>query len=47
MRINLDNPIVHTLTCVFDTVLATFLFLVCCLPVFTVGASATDRKSVV
>ena len=45
MRINLDNRIVHTLTCVFDTVLATFLFLVCCLPVVTVGASASAMYS--
>mgnify|MGYP002509239924 CR=1 FL=1 len=45
MRINLDNRIVHTLTCVFDTVLATFLFLVCCLPVFTAGASASAMYS--
>ncbi len=40
MRINLDNSIVRALTCVFDVILATLLFLVCCVPVFTVGASA-------
>lgn len=39
MRINLDNSILHALTCVFDTIVATVLFLVCCLPVFTIGAS--------
>lgn len=39
MRINLDNSILHTLTCIFDVTVTTLLFLVCCLPVFTVGAS--------
>lgn len=40
MRINLDNSIIHALTTIFDVIVATLLFLVCCLPVFTVGASA-------
>lgn len=39
MRINLDNSILRALTCIFDVIVATVLFLVCCLPVFTIGAS--------
>lgn len=39
MRINLDNSILHALTCIFDVIVATVLFLVCCLPVVTIGAS--------
>lgn len=39
MRINLDGPILRTLTLIFDVIVATFLFLLCCLPAVTVGAS--------
>ena len=39
MRINLDGPILRAMTCVFDCVVATLLFLLCCLPIFTIGAS--------
>jgi len=39
MRINPDNSILHALTCIFDVIVATVLFLLCCLPVFTAGAS--------
>ena len=39
MRINLDGPILSTLTRIFDCLVATVLFVLCCLPVFTVGAS--------
>ena len=39
MRINLDGPILRTLTLIFDVTVTTFLFLLCCLPVFTIGAS--------
>ena len=39
MRINLNGPILSALTRVFDTIMATVLFLVCCLPVATIGAS--------
>ena len=39
MRINLDNSILRALTCIFDVTATTVLFLVCCLPVFTIGAS--------
>lgn len=41
MRINLNGPIVSTLTRVFDTIVATVLFLVCCIPVVTIGASSS------
>lgn len=41
MRINLDNSILRTLTCIFDVITVTLLFLLCCLPVFTVGAAAS------
>ena len=40
MRINPNNSILHALTCIFDVIVVTLLFLICCLPVFTVGASA-------
>lgn len=40
MRINLNGSILTVLTRIFDTILVTVLFLLCCLPVFTVGASA-------
>ena len=40
MRINPKNSILHALTCIFDVIVVTLLFLICCLPVFTVGASA-------
>lgn len=40
MRINLDNSILHALSTVFDVIVATLLFLVCCLPVVTAGAAA-------
>jgi len=39
MRINLNGPILSTLTRIFDVIVATALFVLCCLPVFTVGAS--------
>ena len=39
MRINLNGPILSALTRVFDTIMATVLFLACCLPVATIGAS--------
>lgn len=39
MRINLNGPILSTLTRIFDTIVATVLFLICCLPVVTIGAA--------
>ena len=39
MRINLDGTILTALTRIFDVIVATVLFLLCCLPVFTIGAS--------
>lgn len=39
MRINLNGSILTALTRAFDTIVATVLFLVCCLPVVTIGAS--------
>lgn len=41
MRINLNGPILSALTRIFDTIVATVLFLVCCLPVVTIGASVS------
>lgn len=40
MRINLDGPILRTLTLIFDVTVTTFLFLLCCLPVVTIGAAS-------
>ena len=39
MRINLNGPILNALTRIFDALVATLLFVLCCLPVFTIGAS--------
>ena len=39
MRINFDNSLLRALTCIFDVMMVTVLFLVCCLPVFTIGAA--------
>lgn len=39
MQINLDGPILRALTRAFDTIVATVLFLICSLPVVTMGAS--------
>lgn len=41
MRINLDGKILSALTRIFDTLMATVMFLLCCLPVFTIGASVS------
>lgn len=41
MRINPDSPILTALTRIFDTVVVTVLFLVCCLPVVTIGAACS------
>lgn len=39
MRINLDGTILSALTRIFDCIVATVLFLLCCLPIVTIGAS--------
>ena len=41
MRINLDGSIVTALTRSFDSLVATLLFILCCLPVVTIGASCS------
>lgn len=41
MKINVDSPIMVGMTKAFDAVAATFYFLVCCIPVITIGASVT------
>lgn len=40
MRINPDSTFVHVMVDIFDSVVTTFLFVLCCLPVITIGASA-------
>ena len=47
MRINLDGPILSALTRVFDILVATVLFLLCCLPVFTIGAALSAMYATV
>lgn len=37
MRINLDSPIIRALSTIFDVVVTTALFLVCCIPVISIG----------
>ena len=39
MRFNLESPIMMGLTKAYDALLASIYFLICCIPVFTVGAS--------
>ena len=41
MRINLDGLILRSLTRIFDVAAVTFYFILCCLPVFTIGAAVT------
>lgn len=39
MQINLDGKLLGALTRIFDVIVATLLFALCCLPVVTIGAS--------
>lgn len=39
MRINLDGTILTALTRIFDSLVATLLFILCCLPIVTIGAA--------
>jgi uncharacterized membrane protein YesL len=41
MRINLNGPILTALSRIFDTILVTLLYLLCCLPGVTIGAATT------
>ena len=41
MRINMDNIILVAMTKIFDSVVASFYFLICCIPIFTIGAALT------
>ena len=43
---NLENPLMLFLARVFDMMVANVLFLVCCLPVFTIGASIAALNKV-
>ena len=42
MRINLDGAILSALTRIFDVLVTTVLFLLCCLPVITIGAALSS-----
>lgn len=46
MKINLDSPIIHALSTIYDVVLATAYFIIGCLPIVTIGASFTAMQSV-
>lgn len=39
MRINLNGPIITALTRAYDAIVVTVLFLICCLPIVTIGAA--------
>ena len=41
MRINMDNIVLVGMTKTFDCVVASFYFLICCIPIFTIGAALT------
>lgn len=43
---NYDGPLMHFLNKLSDVVILNILFLVCCIPVFTIGASCTALYSV-
>lgn len=43
---NWDNPFIQFLGRIGDMIIANFLFLVCCFPVFTIGASITALSKV-
>ena len=45
MRVNPDNSFMRFMTGVFDTGVAYMLFLLCCVPVVTIGAAATALHS--
>lgn len=45
MRINLDSPIIHALNILCDVVVTTFYFLLCCIPVVTIGAALTALQA--
>lgn len=45
MRINPDSPIIHTLGVIYDVIVTTFLFLLCCIPVVTIGAALTALQA--
>ena len=45
MRINPDSPIISTLGTIYDVVVTTFLFLLCCIPVVTIGAALTAMQA--
>lgn len=41
MRINPDNPLIRIMTAIFDVTVTYLLYIICCLPVVTVGAATT------
>lgn len=43
---NYDGPLMHFLNKLSDVVILNILFLICCIPVFTIGASCTALYSV-
>ena len=45
MRINLDSPIIHGLTVLYDVLVTTLLFILCCIPVVTIGAALTAMQA--
>ena len=46
MRINLNGSIITMLTRTFDAIVVTVLFLICCLPVVTIGAASSAMYAV-
>ena len=45
MRVNPDNSFIRFMTAVFDVTVTYALFLLCCVPVFTIGAALTALHS--
>ena len=41
MRINPDNSVIRVMSAIFDVAVTYLLYIVCCLPVFTIGAATT------
>lgn len=43
---NPDSPVMRFLSRLFDLIVLNFLFIICCLPIFTIGASITAMYSI-
>ena len=47
MRLNLDSPILHILSAAWDVLVASILFFITSIPIFTVGAASTAMHATI